>query len=181
MLNFILFLTITISITAFQIFINTNKNIFIFISLVFLMALSGILILNVEFIFIVYLMVYIGATSVLFLFALVAVDPREENNFAIDRRILCVSVAIADLSLILSALFTKTLSPAAAPHEAAEWTSFTLPLNPTSLSSVASHAEQPELSVLASHLFNNCYELVVMGGFFLTLTVIVVALLNKKL
>jgi len=168
---------------VFQIFLSTNKNIFIFIFLIFLTILLGIIILNIEFIFLVYLMVYLGATSILFLFALVVVDPREENDFTVDRYILCMSTVVVDLSFTLLLLLAKPSSLLAGLCGAEEEPLSTLlPLNPAiSTSGAVSYSEQPEFGVLGPYFFNNCSELVVMGGFFLTLTVIAVALFNKKL
>lgn len=178
-------LIISSLISSFQIFYQTQKNIFMFLIIIVTMVTLGIFIIKAEYILLIYFLIYISATAVLFLFALVAINPKEEKYNKFDHFTLLYS-AISVFSPFIIAFNYPFFFFASWDHSNdAYYCSNTIINNffkPTchenSISSSSSSAS--ELNTLADHLYNNCFELVMLAGLYLTVTVLVVSFFNKS-
>jgi len=159
----------------FQSSLQTLKNILYFIIIIFLTCLFGLFTTGAEFIFLVYLMIYISATSVLFLFAVVVVNPKEENA-GTDYTL---SVSCCLLIDVVLALFFMFFPASSRPEEGLTAVAHIIDSESAVHNLVLGNA--PEMSNLASLFYNHSSELVVAGGFFLTVTLLSVSLINKKL
>lgn len=174
-LTAIFFFFLTYLYIFFQSSLQTSKNVFYFIATIFSTCLFGLFSTGAEFIFLIYLMIYISATSVLFLFAIVVVNPKEENA-GVDYVLLTSCCLLSDVVLASLVVFLPMLAQpkdyTTAVHSAGNESSayYTVYGNNT-----------PEMSSLANFFYNYNSELVVAGGFFLTVTLLVVSLINKKL